>query len=248
MLAAVAYAVWPTVSDALWPPAPPPAERVPELASSLLAPKLPSPPLRDPFSGKLITQRRPAAAPKSDLAKKPAGRPAQEAAKAARQAGAKSAGAIASAKARETLRGFTLQATSIVGDQRMAVINGRVYAVGEGLRVARRDAATPTKSEATAPGAGPPLGTPFQGVSPVAKSAAAASKDPASAAAADTASAVCKIVDVLPDRVLLELEGTRLELTYPDAPSHSAPQRASAAKGGTGKKSGSKGGKGKGKR
>ena len=37
VLAAVAYGVWPTVSETLWPPAPPPAESVPEVAASLFA-------------------------------------------------------------------------------------------------------------------------------------------------------------------------------------------------------------------
>jgi hypothetical protein len=251
VLAAVAYGVWPTVSETLWPPAPSASESVPELASSLFSPKLPPPPTRDPFTGKLITERRPTVATKPNLTKKPAGRTAQEAARLARLAtDAKLAGAVASARARETLRGFTLQATSIMGDQRMAVINGRLYAVGEGLRVARRDAATPMKSaaESPLPGAGPPFATPFQGVPPGVKPGAVASKDPPSAAAPDAASAICKIVDVLPDRVLLELDGNRMELKYPDTASGSAPQRPAAAKGGTGKKSGGKGGKGKGKR
>ncbi len=249
VLAAVAYGVWPTVSETLWPPAPPPAESVPEVAASLLAPKLPPPPVRDPFSGKLITQRRLAGAPKSNLTKKPAGRTAQDAAKAARQAAdAKLASALAAARARDTLRGFTLQATSIVGDQRMAVINGRVYAVGEDLRVARRDAPTPTKPGSSPPGAGPPPGTPVPGVPRAAKSAAVATKEASPSVAADSAGAVYKIVDVLPDRVLLELEGNRMELKYPDTPSRSAPQHSTAAKRGTGKKSGSRGGKSKGKR
>ena len=41
---------------------------------------------------------------------------------------------------------------------------------------------------------------------------------------------VCKIVDVLPDRVLLELEGNQVELKYPDTPSRSAPGRSGGAR------------------
>ena len=153
VLAAVAYAVWPTVSIALWPPPPPAAEGVPDLLAALSAPKLPPLPPRDPFSGKLISQRRPVIVPTSTLAKKPAAQTIPDAAQRARQAAAaKSASTRPRPSAPETLRGFTLQATFIIGDQRMAVINGRVYAVGDALGVGSRDAATLAKPDARPPG------------------------------------------------------------------------------------------------
>ena len=249
VLAAVAYAVWPTVSIALWPPPPPAAEGVPDLAAALLVPKLPPLPPRDPFSGKLISQRRPVIVPTSTLPKKPVGRTVQEAAQRSRQAAeAKSASTLASAK-RETLRGFTLQATSIIGDQRMAVINGRVYAVGDALRLGGRDAATLAKPDSRPPGgaggnASPagdafpltaglppgPLGAKSSAVGwnvlPTATAARATNAKPPPASRVDY---VCKIVNVLPDRVLLELEGNQVELKYPDALPAPHPRRSGGA-------------------
>ena len=111
----------------------------------------------------------------------------------------------------------------------MAVINGRVYAVGEALRVGAGTPLTPTK-----PGSSPPGGAAARharsGRASAAKSAAVATKEAPPSVAADSAGAVYKIVDVLPDRVLLELEGNRMELKYPDTPSRSAPERSTAAK------------------
>ena len=114
----------------------------------------------------------------------------------------------------------------------MAVINGRVYAVGGYLRVVAQDAPTPTKPGSSPPGAGPPPGTPVPGVPRAAKSAAVATKEASPSVAAESAGAVYKIVDVLPDRVLLERKRNRMELEYPDTPSGSAPEHSTALSGG----------------
>jgi hypothetical protein len=246
VLAVVAYGVWPTVAGALWPPSPPAAEHPTEMSALLLSPKLPPPPVRNPFTGKPIAARRAAPETLAKAASKRKGRTVQDALRAARQAAdGKVAVARASAKAREFLRGFTLQATSVASDQRMAVINDRLYSVGDALRVGRPDAVAPAKphaAESAPPAARLPPGLPGE------PAAAAASNAPPSGAPADPALVACRIVDVLPDRVLLELDGTRVELQFSDASGRSAPSRGGIAKRGTGKKSGAKGGKGKGKK
>jgi hypothetical protein len=116
-LAVVGYCVWPSISELTSQPQPAPAKKVPELAASLFSPTLTPPPARDPFGGTAITAGPTGA--KTGLAH---GRPA---------AAASSAAAKAATPPPDPLQGLRLDATCIVGDQRLAVINGKVYAAEE---------------------------------------------------------------------------------------------------------------------
>jgi hypothetical protein len=119
-LAAVAYCVWPSLTALMSEPESKRPQKLPELAASLLSPKMPPQPTRDPFGFKV------AAAPaKSSTA----------GAGAAKNAPAKQAiAAKPPERPVDPLKGLTLEATSIVGNRRMAVINGRSYTAQETLR------------------------------------------------------------------------------------------------------------------
>jgi hypothetical protein len=101
------------------PPAP---EQMPELAAKLLSPKLPPLPTRDPF-GLALPGRKP---PPKDLAKQRGGNRSLSRSNAAGKNNA-------SGKAVSPLSGLSLTGTCILGDQRLAVINGRLYAPKETL-------------------------------------------------------------------------------------------------------------------
>jgi hypothetical protein len=158
VLAVVGYCVWPTIMDLASKPDPKPPEKVPELAASALRPKMPPLPTRDPFGAKPAAKAmaaRPATsstttaamvnkaaaklASRSAATKGPAGMTAAAKGPAGKTATAGTA-AVA-AKSPPPTAGLTLEATCIAGDQRMAVINGRLYRAQEML--AASNAAAP---------------------------------------------------------------------------------------------------------
>jgi hypothetical protein len=174
VLGLVAVGVWPSVSHLLSEDKPPTPEAMPELANALLSPKPPPRPTRDPFG--LVTAAQPLSAKEA----------AKEAAKlqASRSAAAVRRNALA-AKPVDPLSGLILTATCIVGDQRLALINGRLYAPRQTLVTDK----------------------------PVAKRSPGA-KGAAPAAAEDPATSSYQVVEVLPYKVLLAHNGQILELGY----------------------------------
>ncbi len=107
VLAFVGYCVWPSVSELTSvPPLPPPPVEVPKLAATLFSPTMPSCPTKNPWGG-------------MDAASLAA---AKEAAKAA------PAGSAAAKKRVGPFDGLKLEATCILDNQRLAVINGQLYA------------------------------------------------------------------------------------------------------------------------
>jgi len=111
VLAFVGYCVWPSVSElASAPPPPPPPVKVPELAAASFSPTMPSLPTKNPWGG-------------MDAASLTA---AKKAAKTASKTAA--AGSAAAKKAIDPLDGLKLEATCILGNQRLAMINGQLYA------------------------------------------------------------------------------------------------------------------------
>lgn len=113
VLAFVGYCVWPSVSELTSaPPLPPPPVKVPELAAALFSPTMPSRPTKNPWGG-------------MDAASLAA---AKEAAKAADKAAGVSAGSATAKKRVDPLDGLKLEATCILGNQRLAMINGQLYA------------------------------------------------------------------------------------------------------------------------
>jgi hypothetical protein len=135
----VAFGVWPAVSQFLADEKPKPPGKVPEFAAALLSPKLPPPPKRDPFG--LTTPSKPSSTgdltrpgggvgqlPLSGFAsnQKPSGKPV------------------------DPLSGLILTGTCIMGNQRLAVINGRLYAPRETLATGRPAANKSTSAKSVA--------------------------------------------------------------------------------------------------
>ena len=121
ILAFVGYCSWPSMSELASPTPPPPQPpKLPELAAPLYAPVMPPPLVKNPWGGKdaesLAALRNPA---------KPVATTAETSADAADGKSAK--------PPINLLAGLTLDATFIAGDERMAVINGTVYAAQEEL-------------------------------------------------------------------------------------------------------------------
>jgi hypothetical protein len=111
------YCVWPSVSDIVSPPPPPPtAEKIAELAPSLFNPKLPPPPQKNPFGGLSAGALAEA---------KAAGRFAGQTTKMQGPAIKKAM------KAFNPVAELRLEATSILGNDKLAVINGNFYAPGQ---------------------------------------------------------------------------------------------------------------------
>lgn len=130
ILAFVGYCVWPSLSEMMSDPPPPKAPaKVPELAASLLSPTMAPVPTRNPWGGMDAASLTAAKAAAKEAAK-------MEAAKTAD----KTAGALAGSAAATTpnepvdpLAGLKLDATCILGNQRMAMINGQMCALHERL-------------------------------------------------------------------------------------------------------------------
>ncbi len=106
VLAFVGYCSWPSVYALLSPPPPPPPPpAVTPLAASLFSPQLPPPPMKSPWGGLDAT------------------------ALAAMRGATRSetAGGKAAAKVVDPLDNLRLEATCILGEQRIAMINGQLY-------------------------------------------------------------------------------------------------------------------------
>ena len=117
-VAVAGYCVWPTVTALFSQPKAKPPEKLPELAAALLAPAAPPASKRDPFGqGAAEPLHRQAAQP--------------SAAAAARRPSGNDAG---------PLSGVALEATCIVGERRLALINGRLYAPRETLSTSNSSA------------------------------------------------------------------------------------------------------------
>jgi hypothetical protein len=108
VLAFTGYCVWPSVSELMSDAPPPPAVKVPELSGTLFSPALPSRPAKNPWGGLDET--------------------ALAAAKAAHKAAGASTGAAAAKKGVDPLDSLRLEATCILGNERLAMINGQLYA------------------------------------------------------------------------------------------------------------------------
>ena len=121
VLAFVGYCVWPSVSEWTSAPPPKPPVKVPELAAALFSPTMPPRPTKNPWGGK-------------DAASLAA---AKEAA-----AGAP-AGSAAAKKPVGPLDGLKLEATCILGNQRLAMINGQLYAPQEMPPAGKSSPSTP---------------------------------------------------------------------------------------------------------
>jgi hypothetical protein len=126
-VAIIGYSAWPSISYLTSPPQSKPAETLPELPKSLLTPKLPPLAKRDPFMSKDAMLAK-----SKDSQKKTGGTLGKGVAD-------KLAGIGGSAKdgkgaAPNPLSGIALEATSIVGNSRLAIINGRVYGANESIQ------------------------------------------------------------------------------------------------------------------
>jgi hypothetical protein len=133
-LAAVGYCIWPSLNALVVEPESKPPAKLPEVAALLASPALPPCPTRNPFA------RRTPAKPALPGGSSPA--TARAATKGEATKHVNSAAANAAAKAVDALSGLKLEATCIVGNQRMAVINGRLYAAPAMLPASGK--ATPT--------------------------------------------------------------------------------------------------------
>jgi hypothetical protein len=129
-IATVGYCIWPSLTASFAEPESTPPVKVAELSTSLLSPALPPCPTRNPFA-------------RYDTAKSSSpGKSGTSAGLAAKSPGATAATIVR--KQVDPLNGLRLDATCIVGDQRMAIINGHVYTAPHTLR-----ASTPTASPLT---------------------------------------------------------------------------------------------------
>jgi hypothetical protein len=195
----VAFGVWPTVAQFLSDEKPKPPETMPALAAALLSPKPLPPPTRDPFG--MLTAAKPSSA--KDLARTGAARQLS----LASLASAKNAGrgdGKAGIKPVDPLSGLALTGTCIMGDQRLAVINGRLYAPQETLATVMPATNKPTTNKSTANKSAPDKSAP----SPY------------------------EVVDVLPYKVLLAHDGQILELVYSNIASGPAPKGTKGRAGG----------------
>jgi hypothetical protein len=121
VLAFVGYCAWPSVSELASDPqqANAPA-KVQELAATLFSPALPPPTTQNPWGGK-------------DAAVLAAAKELAKTADKAAATPADSTSAKAPERPSDPLKGLRLDATCILGDQRLAIINGQLYAPQEKL-------------------------------------------------------------------------------------------------------------------
>lgn len=119
VLAFVGYCVWPSLSEMMSPPPPPKAAaKVSELAASLFSPTMGPVPTRNPWGG-------------LDAASLAAAKESAKSVDTSSEAVVDSAIAKTPAGPVDPLAGLRLDATSILGDQRVAVINGQMCAAEE---------------------------------------------------------------------------------------------------------------------
>jgi hypothetical protein len=195
----VAFGVWPTVTQFLADEKPKPPEAMPELAAALLSPKPLPLPTRDPFG--MLTVAKPSVA--QNPARPDAARQLSLSALAAAKNAGRGDGKVAT-KPVDPLSGLTLTGTCIMGDQRLAVINGHLYAPQETLATVQPAASKPMTNKSTANKSAPDKSAP----SPY------------------------EVVDVLPYKVLLAHDGQILELVYSNVASGSASKGTKGRAGG----------------
>ena len=131
----VAVVCWPTLSKFLSREESKQPETLPELTATALAPKMPPLPTRDPFG--LPAALKPAAP--TNLVKAAAITGSKDSTKfglssdkMARRAGGSAAAKVGNQPV-DPLNGLSLDGTCVMGEQRLAVINGRLYAPQEKL-------------------------------------------------------------------------------------------------------------------
>ena len=140
-LAVVGYCLWPSMTAFFSTPKTTMPKKMPELTAALLSPELPPAPTRDPFlenTAMLASSLKnvPRSTVKSSAG---LGRTKPSAAKAPtvktnrRVTTGARAGGKPTAKRTGNSGRLTLEATCIVGDRRLALINGRLYAPKETL-------------------------------------------------------------------------------------------------------------------
>ncbi len=208
----VAFGVWPTLTQFFSEERSKPPEPLPELAAALLSPKPPPLPTRDPFG--LATPGKPA--PLKNLAAKQDARSGPLALAALASSKKTGASDRAGGKPVDPLVGFALTGTCIMGDQRLAVINGRLYAPQEILAI---DKPATSKPSASKPAASKPI------VNNSLASKLVVEPSPASP---------YQIIDVLPYKVLLAHDGEVLELVYSNVTSGPASKARADGKAGAG--------------
>jgi len=140
-LAVVGYCLWPSMTAFFSKPKVESPKKLPELSAALLSPAMPPTPTRDPFKKNTATLASALKKVLPSAAKSATGKGTQNPA-AALDSTVKMEQRVASAshgqgkptgKGAKHSDGLTLEATCIVGDQRLAVINGRLYAPKETL-------------------------------------------------------------------------------------------------------------------
>ncbi len=140
-LAVVGYCLWPSMMAFFSTPKTTVPKKTPELTAALLSPKLPPAPIRDPFSENTATLASSLKNVLRSTVKSSAGvgRTKPSAAKTPtiktdrRVTTGARAGGKPTAKRTDNSGRLTLEATCIVGDRRLALINGRLYAPKETL-------------------------------------------------------------------------------------------------------------------
>lgn len=186
-VAIVGYCLWPSYNVYFSKPMEKKAKEIPELTASLLSPEMPPSPGRDPFlSGSAAVASTLQNAPKTAVnvkSDKGRSKPAPTKTIADKKVVKYAVGSVRKDKLRpsraENSKPMTLEATCIVNDRRLAVINGRLYAPDDKISVP------------------------------------------------EVSAAPCKIVNVLPYKVLLKCGEKKVELSFPNtsAKSNAAPRR-----------------------
>ena len=139
----VAVACWPTLCKFLATEETKPPEILPELTVATLAPKMPPLPTRDPFGSASeleLSKAKDSANAAAKLANSKGSAKSRSADKMGQRAGG-SAAAKEANKPVDPLSGLTLDGTCVMGERRLAVINGRLYGLQE--QVALDKSATP---------------------------------------------------------------------------------------------------------
>lgn len=130
ILAFVGYCVWPSLSEMMSDQPPPKAPvKVPALAASLFSPTMAPVPTRNPWGGLDAASLAAAKAAAKEVAEKEAAKTADT----TTGTPASSAAAKTPNKPVDPLAGLKLDATCILGNQRMAMINGQMCALHEKL-------------------------------------------------------------------------------------------------------------------
>lgn len=125
-LAVVAYCLWPTFVAYFSEPSSQQPKKTPELSAAMLSPKLAPPPTRDPFAECADSTEDKNSPGTNHTTTETAGARAGS----MRNQGSTSSVGLKSSIAQETdkSKSLILEATCIVNDRRLAVIDGRLYA------------------------------------------------------------------------------------------------------------------------